>query len=240
MVFLKRFKEFAPVVSIVIILFGLLNQMFFYSHFGIEIQHYLTVSELILSACNQLLAIIILTLFHAIITHIFALDANQRGVAALEGRMSTNRWKIFRGEIIGFFFNILYILFLVLNKYDKFLYIGAISMAICLIYPIIIFETKLRFQRLGKPFYAQDFNAIMLSILLVFLLFTVTLIDIDRSEKGRYLGTVIKTKDSTYVSDSSHFFIGKTEKFWFIKNRTTKSTVVIPDAEIIKSEIHDK
>ena len=239
MLILRKFKELAPIVSVVIILFGLFNQMFFYSHFGIEIQHYLTVSELILSACTQLIYIIVGTIFIALNFYLHASGAKPRIDSAIEKKYGYS-WKFLKAELLISCIALgLIISILIFNRQKNFLY-SLIWLIVYQFYIVIIFIVRLIFQKIQLPFNPSYFNTIVLSIVLVVMLWYVTDNDIKKCEKGRFFGTVITTKDSTYISDSSHFFIGKTEKFWFIKNRITQSTMVIPDAEIIKSEIKDR
>ena len=57
------------------------------------------------------------------------------------------------------------------------------------------------------------------------------------SEKA-IISTKIYTNDSTYISESSNYFIGKTEKYYFIYNKDKKSSLVIPEREVSKFELH--
>ena len=60
--------------------------------------------------------------------------------------------------------------------------------------------------------------------------------DCVATEQGEYAGTKIYTKDSTYISDSSHFYIGKTQNYYFIHNKDS-STLVIPEREVTKFDL---
>ena len=71
-------------------------------------------------------------------------------------------------------------------------------------------------------------------------LLAVTGFNIERVEDGKYDGTIIKTEDSSYVSNRESFFIGKSEKYVFIYNTKDTSTLVIPTESIKQMRIKSK
>lgn len=238
MLFLKRVKEFAPVASIIIIIFGLLRQIFFYAHFGIEIQNYLTLSELILSISKELIVIVIITLFITFQAYVYLHDAKNRINGALSGTHTRNRWRLFRGELIVSFLLIAAIIMDFIKNGETVSILWFTALLVFNLYPIFFFETKLKFQTLNRTFNPLSFNIILISILVIISLSVMTYMAIKSSEKGQFIGTIIQTKDSTYISDTTHYFIGKTEKFYFIHNQNKKSTLVIPETEVVNAEIH--
>ena len=104
-------------------------------------------------------------------------------------------------------------------------------------YPIVLFQTVALYKESAKKNFIK--KVIHFGFLLFVILGAVIILAIgyvDATEKGEYTGTKIFTKDSTYVSDKNHFYIGKTQNFYFIYNKNS-STLVIPEREVTKFEL---
>jgi len=86
----------------------------------------------------------------------------------------------------------------------------------------------------------NNITGIISVLMVVTLLGTRTSNDIRHVEHGMYKSTIIKTKDSTYISTDSSFFIGKTEKYVFIYNKKDSTTTIIPteSVELITMKIN--
>jgi len=107
------------------------------------------------------------------------------------------------------------------------------------IYPIIFFLINYIYKKEKKrPLNKNLFNLAYFSILFFAVINNFAYFDAQKAEKGIYTGTKIYTKDSTYVSDSTHFYIGKTTNYYFIYNKDKKSTLVLPEREVSKFELH--
>ena len=86
---------------------------------------------------------------------------------------------------------------------------------------------------IGKELTESNFIAFCLFMLFFMLAFMIKR-DVSRAKRGLYKGTIVTTKDSTYISTDSSFFIGKTENYVFIHNLRDTSTEIIPSESIIK------
>jgi hypothetical protein len=78
---------------------------------------------------------------------------------------------------------------------------------------------------------------LLTTVVFVFIVYQVlvnTNTEARRAYNGRYIGTVIKTKDTTYISDSTMFYVGKTKEYYFIYNKKKNNAIIIPDGEIEK------
>lgn len=69
-------------------------------------------------------------------------------------------------------------------------------------------------------------------------IYAVTKINADNIKifKSNY-GTAITTNDSTYISDSTFYYIGKTNNFVFLYNEKTAKYTALPMSEVKKMEI---
>ena len=81
-----------------------------------------------------------------------------------------------------------------------------------------------------------------IEILLISLigLYELTNWDVKNTKHFQYYGTKIITSDSTYTSDSLHYYIGKTENYVFIYNTPDKSATIIPSSEVRKMILKTK
>lgn len=68
-------------------------------------------------------------------------------------------------------------------------------------------------------------------LLLIFILKSIE-IEVNGIENKKYLGTVISTKDNTYNTSDSSYYIGKTASYVFIHNKYDSSNIIIPTEEI--------
>ena len=64
--------------------------------------------------------------------------------------------------------------------------------------------------------------------------------EIQNVDNGRYTGTKIVTKDSTFKSTDSAFFIGQTSNYIFFYNKKDKHTSIIPASELKEIELFFK
>ncbi len=113
-------KEYLPLLSICIILSGLIRQLVYYSHFGIEIQYYISVSELFLVLCNKLTLMLYIPLIAAALVYTKYDIPNKSGYYTLG---------------IGI---VLLLLFIFVFPSDPFVIGGIALMTLALIYPAIL------------------------------------------------------------------------------------------------------
>ncbi len=187
--------------------------------------------------CDELIQILWMTIIFGFITlgAIFVLEKN---VKHTDLGIMAKRWRVNIAEFLTIFllFGSIILIF-VIKKIDIYFIYVIIFAGLQTLYVFFIFEYAL--------FYKEKFNLSLNKKLFHFIFFIIILfawllntiyIDVSLTFKGKYLGTKIFTKDSIYISDKSSFFIGKTEKFYFIRNRRS-STLVIPEKEVIKFDL---
>ena len=249
----KTLKEYIPLLSLLsifLIALGLIRQVIYYTYFGIEIQFYVTVPELILVLSNSVILI-----FGVIITTFFVTKKIEKNFESLaekhlkeiEQKSKGEQSKVFKVlfrrlhiylTIIVVMGVTLIILAIVAHVNYK-LIVFVVAAYFTLLLPLIRFERKIRENNavgvLNKNFFQLAYNIAFF----LFLLICLTALDCIGTEKGQYVGTKIYTKDSTYVSDKNHFYIGKTQNYYFIYNKDN-STLVIPEREVTKFELKAK
>ena len=102
-------------------------------------------------------------------------------------------------------------------------------------WPLLLTEIKIKYDKVNNvPLAHPYYNLALFSMMVIFSLTWFTIFEINNVDKGKYLGTKVVTSDSTYTSDSFHFFIGKTENYFFIFNSREKEVTVIPNNEVKK------
>lgn len=219
----KSIKEYLPYFSGLIILLGLLRQMVYYIHFNIPIQNYIGVSELLLAWIDESFLF-----FTNLIILIFYMRFLSVG-----SNFNLNRL----GKIIFPLFAI-FLFYQFINLLISRQYYSSITFLIIIfvsLYPLAGWIINIVLKK--TPIKLAYFQLIYFSICVILIFILVTRNTLKYVDDGKYIGTKIYTNDSTYVSDSTHFFIGKTENFYFIHNKDKKSTLVIPEREVSKFEL---
>jgi hypothetical protein len=75
---------------------------------------------------------------------------------------------------------------------------------------------------------------------LFFTLMRKSIFDARNVMNGKYIGTKIFTNDSTYTSTATNYFIGKTDKYVFIRNEPDNSCLIIQSESIKKIILIEK
>jgi len=221
----KSLKEYIPFLSVLsagIILFSLIEQCIYYGHFNIQIQGYTGISELFLAFADKLMLIVVGTAALAIVAWFYWRKKSKIGATDL----------IILGIVC------LVNLAMLLNHAADADYIRYLVPLVLISYIILTFMVYWGFSRVfGKEINIRILSTFYIIVAFFLLLVNTTYLEEDTTEGGRYLGTKIFTKDSTYVSDSTHFYIGKTQNYYFIYNKDS-STLVIPEREVTKFDLH--
>lgn len=220
----KTLKEYIPLLSVLsagIILFSLIKQCIYYGHFNIQIQDYIEISELFLAFAGQLMLIVVGTAALAIIA-----------VSHWQNRPKIGVIKLIVLGIIIFVFLGMNLNHATDSTYFRYLIpLGFLSMVITI--SMIRFDSK---KAYSIEINIRNLPTFFVIVVFFLLLINITYLEAASTESGQYLGTKIFTKDSTYVSDKNHFYIGKTQNYYFIYNKDS-STLVIPEREVTKFEL---
>lgn len=224
---LKWVKDSLKELSIAILILGLLKLIVYYNNFNVPIKYFLGLSELWLVISDDLLfaAPTIFLTFYA--SHkIVDIPTNKE-------RMGFSKKDLFEKVFLIIF--IIIGLFLVARLFfTKTYYETSINLLTLFLFAfmfIAIFNETFFSVSLKKYFPIFSIS------LIIFLVLLRGVLDIRSVEHGRYNGTRIVTEKKTYISNDSAYFIGKTEKYIFIYNKPSKSTLILPMDLVIELEI---
>jgi hypothetical protein len=227
----KSFLKLIPYLSAVIIIFSLIKQALYFGQYDVEIQNYIGIQELLLPISS-------LSLFD-LITFIFpllAFNINLNQIVPLEELKdgTPHRWKKYLHILISM--GIVFIIIVVLLHYNANPQIinSLFGFIFIFSYPIMYVEFPILYFRMyKKAFQIWKLKVFYYLICVVFFINQSVLKETYDTNKGKYNGTQIFTKDSIYISDKSNHFIGKTEKYFFIHNKDN-SMLILPERDVIK------
>ena len=257
---MKQVKEFIsllPFITLTVIIVGLLKLILFYYFFNIPIQKFLDPSEALLIFTDDLFILLILVAvphgFHFMATNVKA----QVKEAKYEQMSNEDKAASLQSDLVS--------LGRTTRKLKRVLNIFSIAMVLigCALLFIpntsksskatgigfLVYATVLYFDmRWTMMLRAHDMLEKMSNILfffpvivsLLWIVFYRSIADAENVNNGKYIGTRITTADSTYISDSLHFYVGRTNNFTFIYNKADSSTAVLPNSEIKKFVLKSK
>lgn len=225
---MKRLTSFWKEMTILIILFSLFKQIIFYGNFKIPITHFMDWAELWMTIAGD--APYFLPIVIAIL---FALDYLE-GHYSKEKILSTeikNENKVKTKYIERIFAVMLtllifiLIIYAIINKkfYEKVTLFAASGMAMGLL------------LMLKYNFFEKFSNLRFLYFNIVLLFMLVIQLSTTRSasvERGKYKGTTIITKTTTFISTDTDYYIGKTEKYIFFFHTADSSSDIIPMSDV--------
>jgi hypothetical protein len=222
--------RYFPFWSVYVITISLLSQYFYYATFNIDITQYLTISEIALGSVSNWVLIVIALLVPSLFVISMSLF-HQITINPEEERKPLKH-----KNIIG--------LTLLISAGVMFIYVCIFqhsSPSIIIIFLIISFLilSAVAFAYNHRKLKSSKYINIILILIFSGLLSIGTSINGAVNKMNDYhYGTTIVTKDSSFVNTNDHFFVGKTERFVFIYNRPTQSSLVIPMEEVKKIEIY--
>lgn len=238
---IKKIGEYIATFSLLIIVLGIIKQMLYYMRFNLPVKYFINLSEIGLLISDDLLLV---GTFISLIS--IGLLINPKKMSWVEQSvyidkiedqyknldLNTKRkvkrltfFQVITYVILGISFFLIWGLG---NDYITKMF-GIVGLIASILSFILEFYKKLIYKHLSQS------NFFAISILSFFLMFIVakTGYDVEKVEKGKFTGTTVVTNDTTFVSTSLSYFIGKTEKYLFIYNTKDSSTEILP-AESIK------
>jgi lysylphosphatidylglycerol synthetase-like protein (DUF2156 family) len=221
----EKLSKYLKDLSILLVVFGLLRQLIYYTNFQIPIRMFMEWSELWLSISNDLIYIIPLAILSII--GFENISDNVKPASTVKNKLIKY---IFLSLIVGTILAAVYYLWIANYYYNRIQMILAISLGV---YFIALFTNHSKMIT-GKGFFGFSFG------IMIFMLTLVTTLDIRSVQNGRYKGTVIETEKETYISNDTSYFIGKTKDFVFIYRPRDFSTIIIPSNEIIRIILKSK
>lgn len=180
--FLGLIKSWLPILSVLIIFLSLLKDWIYYTHFGIKIQFYLTVPELLLAISDELTIILIGVSVYFMMAFIYMNSKKSVINGILEDKFEFNRLRIYLGELVGVSTSALMLLILS-KKWDWFSFIFVSS---SILYPALFLEVAIWLKKKGKKLNYKLFHVISVTIVFLILFFYITSENIQKTDKGRY------------------------------------------------------
>jgi uncharacterized integral membrane protein len=224
----KKLTDSIPLFSAAVIILSLIKNFIFFNRYDISIKFYMGISELPLLIAEDLLFIIpiffVMVWFDKIMIVRFKANQDQQA------------FFVYPRTIIAFIVCLAPVYYFVLKLSYVSLIVESILIIVLLFNVIIITMRKkvlpfLKNKHMGPLFFATIF-------MLLFMFYTT--IQITAIDGGKYTGTKIITKDSTYTSTDSSYFIGQTSNYLFFYNKKDKHSTIIPASEVLKTELYTK
>ncbi len=227
---LEKIVKLTPIAGSLLIFSGVLKQIFFYWHFNVRIIDYLEFQEIVTSFLGDLNIIIVFGFIMTLITLValnFLGKKTQLNIDELFERLLISiyprRFKYFLGFLLAIFVTI------------SLIYFEKIGYNYFVIYLIIFFSLQmltylfLHKSENGKVNIPNFYGLLLLGSSLTISLYLFAKHDIQTVENNTTETTILIEDDVINLnSKSKDLYLGKTNKFVFIKIDSLNSTIVIP------------
>ncbi len=229
-----------PRLSIVIIIISLVFHLVYYKHFGLPIKYFMNFSELGIAISDDLVFIIltyvvliVFTLLNVKLGKFF--ERPNTNIKSKETKKKLYSDPIFQRMWIATLL-VIQLLFMFIIK-DRSLVV--FDLFISFIFGSSILNFLLKNDDYDRGGILGNRNYSFISVFVLALSMRLSH-DINLVEGGKYKGTIITTSDTTYISNDSTYFIGKTEKYVFVYKVKDSGTLVIPTESVKQMFIKSK
>jgi hypothetical protein len=241
---LKQLTPIIPYLTGFVICMGIIKQIFFYHFFLIPIKNYLDVGEVLMLFTDDIILITLCTIPYLL--YIFfriarvkrQIAMNMPTVMPISNRNMSLVSFTLAWLCLLLIAGCICLLFWFPSYFDK--VDNTIKIFVGVFFLAYLFAQRY-FAKLPSDA-VEHFYLVTIVTMVTF-----AAIVADRTVKeaksiynGKYIGTIIYAKDSTYTSDSSHFFVGRTNNYSFIFNRTERTSIILPNSEILKTLLKSK
>jgi hypothetical protein len=233
----KSLKPLIPFLPFVVIVIGLLKTITFYSYFGININDFISLSEVTVLFADSISLIFFFVIAPCIIW--IANTPYQYGYPfkydAIESRANNIRKRWYK-SLPTLFSILLFLLCIAGITFGNYIVrVQFIIIAFVLITILILRELYHEYYEKNNKHYNPIFFTLTVGVLtFVVVVIYMELVKADSVKRGRYNGTKVYTSDSTYVADSSNIYVGKTDRYIFMYNTVNSSPTIIPVSEVKK------
>lgn len=241
--YLKAYNEFLPIAILVIYVLGYSYQFGFYRYFGVNIEYYISLTDIIFSAIYNLFLALIYFLFINLIIYfgtesLMVIFRNRKVYKKLKykNQETIDRYESFikKDLTMNYMINSLFITFLVFiilgltfKNYTLFIisvfFPYIIYRAIRMISTAPIEKKKKPYKKIHQNFL---FGAFLFSIILLFFAFMYWGYNDANKIKDHYTSIVLKT-DTVSTEDGIHKFIGETSLYYFILNSNNNDVIIL-------------
>jgi len=245
---LEKISLLFPLFTGFLIFLGILKLTIYYSAFNISINDYLEFSEIITAFLDDLIIYGIFFTLGLIINFFAGIDkqeikkTNQFHTKFIEEdiffvrvwsflKMNIPYLVMINGIAIVFLFTVIF-----QNLSFTKLWLCLISFYIILILQFIVLEIRRTYIIIyGKADHVLFFNIILFVSIFTTLIIFYSYYDIIMVKTDKkYFGTELLLEDTRIISDSTNYYIGKTNNYLFYYKENEKKTIVYPMSRIKK------
>lgn len=214
-----------PILTSLVVIIGIFKLNLFYNSFFISIYSFISLSEIAISVSENLIA---LSILYVVIILIYM--STRAFITMKKYSFNSDILIIAEGIIVISFSTeaLIWSLYYSNSHWSSFGYSQLGLASIFSLRSSSYFRKKIP-SNLMPIIYWTAISFIGISF--------VTAKDVDAIQQGKYTGTKISTKDTTYISTDSNYYIGQTEKYIIIYNRNSSCTIV-PTSIVVEMNLH--
>ncbi|MBS1621420.1 MAG: hypothetical protein JST10_12565 [Bacteroidetes bacterium] len=223
----KKLSVLIPTLTGLVVILAIIKLTLFYQNFSVPIKYFIGISEIAITISDDLL---MLSLYYAVlkIFEILLLEHRYRFAFLFQSDITRSVYDIL--------LYVLNIAALILFFFETEFYRKIVDVA------LIFFLLFLNFMKTKyvKRNFERNKDVVFILFYFAVTLFNVVLTtsnEIKSVMDGKYNGTKIVTDDTTYISSDSSYYIGQTNRFIFIYDKS-KFCTVLPISSIKRLEIH--
>ncbi len=238
-----KISHYLPYVGSFIIFLGVARLIFFYSSFGISITNFIEFTEIITSFLDIIVFSVLI--FAYSVLQGFLLhgktdieETHKLRKSIIEENKILKRFWLHLKNLQELFFGglliiVLYYIWHFFNEsitYSALLWCAVIYL-VCAVLLIITVEIERRHHQFNSTIQQRRFMSTLFNSLLfigIILLFAKIDVDSIKNNKTTYGIEIILDNDEKIVSDSTNYYIGKTQNYFFIFHEHERTTDVIP------------
>ena len=241
-----KLKFLIPYTGVLFIFLGVIKLTIYYHAFNIQINNFLDFTEIITAFTNDLLFIAFIffstSLFHFLLT---TKDEVLTSINWQEAYINESKFlkrlnyakKIFNIVLIinlGFLLSLLTITLFLKKSISSYFFMSWVIFDLSLLSQILLLQYRRKsFITYKIKLETSITNIIAYLIIVTFLLLSTTYSEIYSVKfDKKYIKTTFTVGNEKYISDSSHYYIGKTKNYLFYYCENEKRTVVFPMTEI--------
>lgn len=244
---IQRASNFLKESVILVILYGLLRQIIYYTSFKVPIKYFLSLTDLWFALINEIfligpLIIVFIWGYNSSINNnnkSHQMEPNPSRDTELNTQPLT-KIKIFKLRKVELVLYASILLFGILCIYYSIISTNYATRFLFILTSLLAFLQVLLFKTLSRSPISEHIYTHFCLVMTLFMIAFVTNHDVSRVKRGLYSGTKIITKDSIYNTSVNVIFLGMTERYAIIHNLKDTSNVIIPLDAIQKIEMKMK
>lgn len=249
----KKIGGYIPIITIIIILLSALHQIVYYNYFEVPITYFLSFSDLGFLISNDLIQIgLLLIFYYSYIRYLHIVNAkkelektNNKKISETNNKGESKSKYEFLKPIKNYkhtsksLFVILYIAWLlpIILLYffasNPVFKKASLLLGLIAIFHAFYYDITLRWFLISRSY---SYKTVITSLIIAGCLSLYSLIianDIVNTTKNYTIGTIVKTRDTTYTSNDSLIFLGKSNNYVFFYNTKDTTSLIVPLDDLI-------